>query len=142
MFFILRRCITFAANALKSKSSAARKHESGMTLVEIMIVLAIIGMVMGLGGYVGIKKLRDAQKKDTKIAMGQIKNAMLIWQTSSDKNCPTTLGEITENGKEPKDGFGRPFSFRCPGEHGEIDIMSMGNDGKEGTEDDLKSWQD
>ena len=35
------------------------------------------------------------------------------------------------------------FQFKCPGEHNnEIDLVSLGKDGKEGTADDIKSWED
>jgi general secretion pathway protein G len=44
--------------------------------------------------------------------------------------------------KDPKDGWLHPFTFKCPGEHGDIDLVSKGKDGKEGTEDDIKSWEE
>jgi general secretion pathway protein G len=40
----------------------------------------------------------------------------------------------------PKDPWGRPYGYRCPGMHGDYDIYSFGPDGIEGNEDDVTSW--
>jgi general secretion pathway protein G len=42
----------------------------------------------------------------------------------------------------PKDGWGRDYIYRAPGKHNsDYDIVSTGKDGKEGTEDDVNSWE-
>jgi general secretion pathway protein G len=78
--------------------------------------------------------------------MKTIENAIVQWQTESSDSCPPNLQELSTRkilNKEPKDGWGRPFVFKCPGEHGsEIDLVSLGKDGKEGTADDIKSWEE
>ncbi len=41
------------------------------------------------------------------------------------------------------DGWKRPFIYRYPSEHNEhIDLISLGPDGKLGTEDDMVNWGD
>ena len=45
--------------------------------------------------------------------------------------------------KMPTDPWGRPYLYRCPGEHGDYDILSTGPDGKEGgtgKDADITSW--
>jgi general secretion pathway protein G len=45
----------------------------------------------------------------------------------------------------PKDPWGHPYEYRCPGEHGDFDIISYGADGSPGGEDenmDIVSWRD
>lgn len=127
---------------LNSKRTA-RLAERGMTLTEIMIVLAIISMIMGFVGFVGFGRLQDAKRKDTRIVMQQLKSLLVQWQAENNENCPGSLADLTEKKKEPKDGWNHPFTYKCPGEHDpDIDIVSKGPDGKDGTEDDLKSWEE
>ena len=44
--------------------------------------------------------------------------------------------------KVTKDPWGNDYVFKCPGEHGTVDISSNGKDGEAGTEDDINSWDD
>jgi general secretion pathway protein G len=42
----------------------------------------------------------------------------------------------------PKDPWQNDYIYDCPGKHNSsFDIMSMGPDGRAGTEDDIVSWQ-
>lgn len=89
--------------------------------------------------------LERARVKETRNIMHSIENALVQWQTESTDACPHSLSVFVEKkilNRDPKDGWGRPFWFKCPGEHGnEIDLMSFGPDGQQGTADDLKSWE-
>jgi len=127
--------------------SYARAHR-GMTLLEIMIVLAIIALVMGLLVGPRVMKLFGQSKVDiTKIKLNQYANeAFPSWQTSHpDKACPEKLSDLNEymNSSDANDAWGRPLKLLCPppaGAKGGLGVTSMGEDGKEGTPDDLKSW--
>ncbi len=124
----------------------SRSAASGMTLTEIMIVLAIIGMIMGAAAFTGFAQLEKSRQKETRIQMRQVEGALVQWQTESSDPCPSALTDLVAKKiltKEPKDGWGHPFIFKCPGEHNnDIDLTSKGKDGKEGTEDDIHSWDD
>jgi general secretion pathway protein G len=41
----------------------------------------------------------------------------------------------------PVDPWGKPYRYRCPGEYGDFDIISLGPDGREGTDDDVCNWK-
>ena len=43
----------------------------------------------------------------------------------------------------PSDPWGNPYIYLCPGKHNpsSYDIISLGPDGREGTEDDITNWQ-
>ena len=46
--------------------------------------------------------------------------------------------------KLPQDPWGRNYTYRCPGENGEYDLLSMGKDGQpggEGENAEVTSWQ-
>lgn len=122
------------------------RGQRGMSLVEIMIVLAIISMIMGAAAFGGFAQLEKAKVKETKNMMRLIEQAVVQWQTETNETCPSNLTDLSAKkilNKEPKDGWNQPFIFKCPGDHGnEIDLTSKGKDRKENTEDDIHSWDD
>ena len=64
----------------------------------------------------------------------------LIEEPRDNKNWkgPYLKGEI------PKDPWGQPYVYECPGRRNNsksYDLASIGPDGREGTEDDVANWQ-
>ncbi len=64
------------------------------------------------------------------------------------KACPDALSDLNEyvNAKDTLDPWGKNYKMYCgsslpAGVKGGIAVISMGPDGKEGTEDDIKSWE-
>ena len=125
------------------------RAQRGMTLLEIMIVLAILAIVMGL--LVGprvLKMFAESKVKTTRIKLTQYANeAFPQWSASHpDKACPDKITDLNEymNSSDANDSWGRPIKMLCgsslPAGAKGLAVMSMGEDGKEGTEDDLKSW--
>ena len=41
-------------------------------------------------------------------------------------------GPYLPNAELPRDPWGRPYIYRCPGQHGAYDLLSRGRDGTEG----------
>jgi general secretion pathway protein G len=126
-----------------------RAPQRGMTLLEIMIVLAILAIVMGL--LVGprvLKMFGESRVKTTKIKLTQYANeAFPQWSSSHpDKACPDKITDLNEymNSSDANDSWGRPIKMLCgtnlPAGARGIALISMGEDGKDGTDDDLKSW--
>jgi general secretion pathway protein G len=128
----------------------ATNAQRGMTLLEIMIVLAILALVMGLVVGPRVMKLFGESKVD--IARLTVKKfadeAFPQWSRSHpDKGCPDKIEDLSEymDKKDTKDPWGNQYKMLCPpnlpaGARGGIAISSPGEDGKEGTSDDIKSW--
>ena len=129
--------------------SRGRNRQRGMTLLEIMIVLAILALVMGL--VVGPRVMKMFGESKVDIAKATVKKyafeAYPSWsQSHPDKACPEKLEELNEymNNKDIKDPWGGTYKMLCgqnlPAGAKGIAISSPGEDGKEGTADDIKSW--
>lgn len=126
-----------------------RRAHRGMTLLEIMIVLAILALVMGL--VVGPRVMRMFGESKVDIAKATVTKyayeAYPSWSAShTDKACPDKLEDLNEymNNKDIKDPWGGTYKMLCgqnlPAGAKGIAVMSAGEDQKEGTDDDVKSW--
>lgn len=126
----------------------AAGREAGVTLLEIMIVLAIIGTLMAfLIGPRILNSFKQSQIQNTKILLNQYNQAIIEWKTRNPQaECPATLEELYMQkfvNAKPVDTWGQPLIYRCPGQmSGEgYDLMSRGPDRQEGTQDDVKAWE-
>lgn len=123
------------------------KRSAGMTLIEIMVVVAIIGLI-GTVAIININK--QFQKAQVKTARTQIKAVQqAVEQYYLDNGTyPSTeqglsvLAEEDYLTKVPKDPWKRDFSYSSPGTEGNpYEISSGGPDRQEGTGDDINSWE-
>lgn len=143
----------------------------GFTLIEVMIVIAIILALTGLI-TVAVFQRRDEAKRDTvKIDMNNIRSGLKFfrndfdrWPTDEeglkvlwDKSALTQDADATKWKKYleepmPNDRWGSPWGYKQVGEHGDpadaasgelamYDLWSIGADKQEGTEDDIVSWR-
>lgn len=136
------------------------RSEMGMSLVEILIVLAIIGLVAGMFGYGAYKRFEDSKRTTT---IGQIEGLVAsynAWKlTHTGQPCPNNLYELVDTTLQPgqkdaatgrellppqlKDGWGQLLKYNCDSNlHGtdRFEAYSIGKDGQENTADDIKSW--
>lgn len=114
---------------------------------QIAIVLVLVG---GLGCK--SREMRAFSHSDVDIAGLAARKfateAYPLWQQNHPgKTCPATLDELNEwaDSKDGKDPWGSPFKMLCgpdapTGSKG-FGVLSFGEDMKEGTPDDIKSWE-
>lgn len=131
-----------------------RVHRSGFTLIELMIVVIIIA---ALAAMVAPNLIGRSDEAKAKIAQGDLASLDTVLKLYRlDKgNYPATeqgldvLLVSPGAGREPYlerkaiDPWGRAYRYRCPGVHRttSYDLSSLGRDGKEGTDDDIKNWE-
>jgi general secretion pathway protein G len=133
------------------------RRTSAFTLVEMLLVVTIIGIlaalvvprVVGRTEQAKVTAARADINGGIKSALGQfeVDNGYfpkslqdLITQPSNAKNWH---GPYFDPPKLPIDPWGNPYIYYYPGKHnaGAYDLLSVGPDGKENTEDDIANWQ-
>lgn len=137
-----RKNILFRARAVGLSKSA------GFTLLELLVVVAIIGL---LAAYVGPKYFAQIGRSEQSLAKSQVEafaRAVSTYRVDVGSfptteeglvalmNKPTTAAKW--NGPYldktiPSDPWGRPYLYRSPGTHGgDFEIESLGKDGQPG----------
>ena len=139
--------------------SLSRKHLSGMTLIEILVVLVLIGVVLGIVGGNFIGRGEKAKADAAKIEIGQIGQTLDLFKLevgryptsqeglqaliSAPPGVTNWNGPYWKKTEVPKDPWGNEYKYAAPGQHGPYDLISLGADGKEGGEGpnkDITNW--
>jgi general secretion pathway protein G len=120
---------------------ARRRLARGVTLIEILIVLAIVGLIAGGVAVVAVPKYQESQKNQAKIDARTIHPVAEKYRVDHPGDaCPTV--ELLRDKKELSaaskitDPWDSPYKILCPEE--DVIVMSLGPDKKENTADDIK----
>jgi general secretion pathway protein G len=141
--------------------SRSRHRNSGFTLIEIMVVVVILGILAAIVVPNIVDQPDKARIAATKQGVQAIESALNLYKLDNFVY-PTTQQGLealvappqgdppARNWKPggylkslPKDGWGNPYQYLSPGIHGEIDIFSLGADGKpggDGAAADIGNW--
>lgn len=128
-----------------------RNGQRGMTLLEIMIVIAILGMLASVIVVAVMNQFDNAKINTTRIKLGSLKQAVQQYYAQVGNypsqgegfralmNPPGGLKPMVEG--EPKDEWGNTVMYFNPPKNGkgQFELISKGPDGQEGTEDDISS---
>jgi general secretion pathway protein G len=130
----------------ESRVARRPRYDHGFSLLEIMVVLAIIGLIVGSVGVMVFNRFKKAQVQTAKTRVTEIANATMQYMLDNGNSCPRSLDELVSQKylkKGIKDPWGKDFIFRCPGTNDpdSADVISAGPDKAEGTADDIKSWE-
>jgi len=145
---------------LRSSRRRRARDDAGFTLIELMIVMAIIAL---LAAFVGPRFLGKKEQAEVQAARAQIEmfgtaldayrldvgryptteeglDALIRKPASADRwDGPYLRKELI-----PTDPWKKPYLYKSPGDHGAYDILSYGADGVpggEGNNRDIGSWE-
>ena len=118
-----------------------RRLIRGVTLVEVLIVVAIVAMVAGGVTVFALPRYKEAQIRSAETWARTIRAAIQNWQAATNETgCPTVSQLVQEKHLDPgtstKDPWGQDFGLSCTED--EVFVSSPGPDKKKGTKDDIQ----
>ena len=123
------------------------------TLVEILLVMTIIAILAAIVIPKMVGRSEQARSTAAHADIASIKTALDAFEVDNGfypksiqdlvtvpSNAKNWHGPYLE--KVPQDPWGNPYIYYYPGKHNSsgYDLVSVGPDGKEGTDDDIVSW--
>ena len=135
-------------------------RQAGFTLIEIMVVVIIIGILAAIVAPNVIGRVDDAQITKAQAEIRNIESALKFYRLDNFQyptseqglealvtrpNDPSVRNWKTGGylDRLPKDPWGNDYQYLNPGNNGEIDIYSLGRDGRpggEGLDADIGNW--
>ena len=153
-----------ATKALRRRDGANTdvRTQRGFTLIEIMVVIAILGILAALIVPKIMSRPDEARRVAAKQDIGTVMQALKLYRLDNGRYPSQEQGlralvekpnadPVPANWKAggyleklPNDPWGSPYQYLNPGVHGEIDVFSYGPEGKAGGTGEsnyVGSWQ-
>ena len=137
-----------------------RKYSTGLTLIELMVVITIIALIGAVVGPQVMKQFEKAKSDTAKMQIEDFSAAMDMFYLengrypNSDEGLNALIqapagmdrwnGPYLKKRKIPQDPWNRDYHYASPGEHGAYDLYSYGRDnteGGDGDDRDIVSWE-
>lgn len=123
-------------------------RDAGFTLLELLVVLAILGLLAAIVGPQVIKYLDSSKTQTARVQAKNVAAALSLFKLDASRyptqeeglgallkappNVPNWNGPYLPEAKAIVDPWSRPYLLRVPGEHGEVDVFTLGSDGAAG----------
>jgi general secretion pathway protein G len=127
-----------------------RPRDGGYTLVELLVVLAILGFLAAIAAPQVFKYLDSSKVSAARTQVESLASAVDLFRLDVGRyptgqeglNALVTAPPGVEAWHGPyvrkraslTDPWGRAYKYRAPGQHGEFDLYSTGPDGEENGE--------
>ena len=134
--------------------------QAGFSLIELLVVLAILGLLIGLVAPPVIRYFGRAKTDVAKVQIHDLESALDLYRLdlgrypTQSEGLPALVekppgldrwqGPYLKQKAVPTDPWGHAYHYRIPGEHGEYDLYSLGADdapGGTGENQDITNWQ-
>lgn len=128
----------------------------GFTLIELIVVIALIAVLAAVVAPNLLGKASQAKRKAATVQTEKIGNAVELYRLENGRY-PEKLedliarpdgvdswnGPYVRKHSQLLDPWGHEMVIRAPGEHGSVDVLSYGADGRpggEGDDADITNW--
>jgi general secretion pathway protein G len=139
--------------------SRASGRRNGFTLLELLVVLAILGLLYAIVGPQVIKYLGSSKSEAASVQVKNIDAALKLLRLDAGRypsneeglqalvtqpqQMPNWRGPYLPNASGLTDPWQHPYKYASPGKHGEVDVFTLGSDeaeGGTGEAKDLGNW--
>jgi general secretion pathway protein G len=124
------------------------RREAGFTLLEMLVVLAIMGLLAAIVAPQVLKYLGTSKTQTAKVEVQNITSALELYRldvgryptaeeglgslVTAPSTAPGWNGPYLKKASALKDPWDQPYLYRNPGQHSEVDVYSLGSDKAEG----------
>lgn len=150
---LVRKLRSAIAGWATPPKKSALQRQRGMTLVEVMVVVMIIGLVASLVGVAAFNQWQKAQRRAAYTQIKTIGEALELYRLSMGRYPSTSEGlqalsspkgnEEPFMEKVPKDPWDNEYVYIYPGQQNQrsFDLISYGPDEVQGGDDDVNNWE-
>ena len=143
----------------QSRNRQFGRSQTGFTLMELLVVLAILGLLMSLVGPQVLNQLGGAKTKTAGIQIKDLEQALEMYKLDVGRFPSTSEGLVALVKKPgnatgwngpylksdvPLDPWNREYHYKYPGERAEVDIFTYGANGSpggDGEDSDVGNWK-
>jgi len=146
---------TMKCNHTLSKRNPPARRQA-FTLVELLLVVTIIGILAAIVVPKMMGRTGQARNVAAQADISSIKTALDAYEVDNSYYPKGNSGllDLVQQPRDarnwhgpyldkiPQDPWGNPYVYTCPGKHNpsSYDVMSAGEDGQVGTDDDIGNW--
>lgn len=140
--------LTRFRSPFRSASRQGLPRDAGFTLLEMLVVLAIMGLLAAIIAPQVLKYLGSSRSQTAKVQVQNVVAALELYRLdvgrypSQEEGLPAVVaapataagwnGPYLQKSAALNDPWGAPYLYRIPGKHGEIDVYTLGSDKAEG----------
>ncbi|MGE5517930.1 MAG: type II secretion system major pseudopilin GspG [Bacteroidota bacterium] len=125
-----------------------RRREAGFTLLELLVVLAIMGLLAAIAGPQVLKYLGSSRSQTARLQVQNIVASLELFYLDTGRypteaeglkalveatpTAPNWNGPYLRKADGLRDPWGAPYGYHNPGKVKPVDVFSYGSDGAEG----------
>lgn len=137
-----------------------KRGEAGFTLLELLVVLAIMGLLAAIIAPQVLKYLGTSRTQTARVQIQNVTAALEMYRLDVGRyptpteglealvTAPSTAagwnGPYLRKESALHDPWGQSYIYKVPGQHGEMDVYTLGSDKSEGgtgEAQDVGNWQ-
>ena len=138
----------FRAKRESTPSTKLAARDGGFTLLELLVTLAIIGLIAGLAGPPVVRYLSGARTDTAQTQARNIATAVELFRldvgrypstdeglaalSSAPDGATRWRGPYIQRESALLDPWGNPYKYRIPADAGDFEVFSLGADNKVG----------